>query len=229
MQRLARHIRHQLIGYVALFFALGGAAYAATSLPANSVGSEQLKSGAVTPAKVAPATVKLFRGHRGKRGATGPAGARGATGVTGTTGAAGATGGTGAQGIPGPFVATLPSGKTELGTYMIRGTAAVAGDRGGADISFGIPLASAPTATVLAAGASPTAACPGTAAAPAAAAGQLCIYEGFNNGNVGVPLFQDPVNGTTGSTVRAFGASLVDQATASGAFTDSGSWAVTAP
>ena len=38
---------------LALFVALGGGAYAATALPANSVGAKQLKRNAVTGAKVA--------------------------------------------------------------------------------------------------------------------------------------------------------------------------------
>jgi hypothetical protein len=37
---------------VALFVALGGGAYAATALPANSVGSKQLKDGAVVRGKI---------------------------------------------------------------------------------------------------------------------------------------------------------------------------------
>lgn len=37
---------------IALFVALGGASYAAVALPANSVGTRQLRSGAVTPAKL---------------------------------------------------------------------------------------------------------------------------------------------------------------------------------
>jgi hypothetical protein len=42
-----------VISLIALFVALGGTAYAATSLPANSVGTRQLKKGAVTAAKIA--------------------------------------------------------------------------------------------------------------------------------------------------------------------------------
>jgi hypothetical protein len=39
--RFGRHVRQQLVGYVALFVALGGVSYAAVSLPRNSVGSAQ--------------------------------------------------------------------------------------------------------------------------------------------------------------------------------------------
>ena len=46
-----------VIATVALFVALGGGAYAATELPANSVGTKQLKPGAVTNPKLAKAAV----------------------------------------------------------------------------------------------------------------------------------------------------------------------------
>jgi hypothetical protein len=45
--------RHHL-AVVALFVALGGTSYAATQLPANSVGTRQIRPGAVTPAKLSP-------------------------------------------------------------------------------------------------------------------------------------------------------------------------------
>jgi hypothetical protein len=41
-----------VISLIALFVALGGTTYAATSLPANSVGTQQIKNGAVTASKL---------------------------------------------------------------------------------------------------------------------------------------------------------------------------------
>jgi hypothetical protein len=41
-----------VISLIALFVALGGTTYAATSLPANSVGTAQIKNGAVTSSKL---------------------------------------------------------------------------------------------------------------------------------------------------------------------------------
>jgi hypothetical protein len=41
-----------VISLIALFVALGGTTYAATSLPANSVGTKQIKNGAVTASKL---------------------------------------------------------------------------------------------------------------------------------------------------------------------------------
>ena len=52
-QRFIHHLRANVIAYVALFVALGGTSYAAVSLPKNSVGTTQLRNGAVTPTKLA--------------------------------------------------------------------------------------------------------------------------------------------------------------------------------
>jgi hypothetical protein len=85
-------LRHRLtsahlIGVLALFLALGGGAYAAASLlPKNSVGSAQLKKGAVTPSKLSRSTVKKLAGARGRPGIQG---VRGAQGLKGDSGAAG--------------------------------------------------------------------------------------------------------------------------------------------
>jgi len=76
---------------LAVFVALGGGAYAAFALPPNSVGSRQLKNGAVTAKKVARATIKLFKGQKG---AMGPKGDQGTQGVQGPQGL---------QGIQGPI------------------------------------------------------------------------------------------------------------------------------
>jgi hypothetical protein len=46
-----------IVAYLALFVALGGSAYAATSLPAGSVGATQIRAGAVTGGKLAKGAV----------------------------------------------------------------------------------------------------------------------------------------------------------------------------
>jgi hypothetical protein len=58
----------------AVFLALGGGAYAAFKLPNHSVGSKQLKSGAVTPPKIAQSAITLFKGQKGDKGDKGDQG-----------------------------------------------------------------------------------------------------------------------------------------------------------
>jgi hypothetical protein len=69
---------------IAVFIALGGVSYAAFKLPKNSVGTPQLKKGAVTPAKFSPAFRAAMIGHAGP---VGPTGATGATGPRGPSNA----------------------------------------------------------------------------------------------------------------------------------------------
>jgi len=52
------------MGMLALFVALGGTSYAATQLPSNSVGTAQIRAGAVTPAKLSPGVAALLRGTK---------------------------------------------------------------------------------------------------------------------------------------------------------------------
>ena len=51
MNKALRHLRSNVIAYLALFIALGGTGYAAVSIPKGSVGTNQLKNHAVTPIK----------------------------------------------------------------------------------------------------------------------------------------------------------------------------------
>ncbi len=114
-----------VVALIALFVALGGGAYAAATLPHNSVGTPQLKNGAVTARKlhngaftaekIAYGTLlaKDFKAGQLPAGATGPAGAAGAQGLQGTQGPRGATGSQGtASGPTGPQGATGPSGSS---------------------------------------------------------------------------------------------------------------------
>jgi hypothetical protein len=48
---ILRHIRANVVAYVALFVALGGSSYAAFTLPPGSVGTAQLKNHSITPIK----------------------------------------------------------------------------------------------------------------------------------------------------------------------------------
>jgi Collagen triple helix repeat (20 copies) len=91
--RILRRLRHNALAIVALVFAIGGTSYAAVTLPAGSVGTRQLRAGAVTLAKISSGAQNSLKGN------TGPQGEKG---VTGATGASGAAGPQGLQGAPGP-------------------------------------------------------------------------------------------------------------------------------
>jgi len=98
------------LALVALAVALGGTGYAATVLPAGSVGTEQLKNSAVVSAKVKNhslravdfASGQLPAGERGPAGAQGPQGPAGPAGAAGPAGPSGAKGDSGSQGSQGP-------------------------------------------------------------------------------------------------------------------------------
>jgi type VI protein secretion system component Hcp len=102
-----------VIASLALFFALGGGAYAAVSSIPGADGAIHgcyaTGNGALRVVAAGKACTRrekaLAWSERGPAGATGASGARGTTGAigaTGATGAAGATGATGAQGPAGP-------------------------------------------------------------------------------------------------------------------------------
>jgi hypothetical protein len=56
-RRIWRHVRANTVAYIALFVALGGTSYAATQLPANSVGARQIKNHSITPIKLNPVDI----------------------------------------------------------------------------------------------------------------------------------------------------------------------------
>lgn len=72
-----------MVTVLALLVLGGGTAYAASHLGKESVGSRQLKKGAVTPAKLAPAAAAALVGPKGSTGATGPQGPKGDGGPSG--------------------------------------------------------------------------------------------------------------------------------------------------
>jgi hypothetical protein len=103
MKALARRLTYaNVVATLALFVALGGGAYAATQLKKNSVGTRQLKDGAVTAAKLAAAAQAALRGAPGPRGEAGPKGAAGAKGDPGAPGERGLVGIEGPPGHEGP-------------------------------------------------------------------------------------------------------------------------------
>jgi hypothetical protein len=108
-----------VIATLALFLVLGGGAYAAARLPKNSVGTEQIRNGAVSGAKIRSdaitggkvkngtllaqdfASGQLPAGPVGPNGPTGPAGKTGKAGPMGEAGPTGERGPAGEKGPPG--------------------------------------------------------------------------------------------------------------------------------
>jgi hypothetical protein len=109
--------RHStVVAYLALMSALGGTGYAASQLPTDSVGSQQIKRAAVAKSELrsnAVNSAKVENGSlrrqdfapgqltSGPRGPQGPQGPQGDTGQKGDTGPKGDTGAQGAQGPAG--------------------------------------------------------------------------------------------------------------------------------
>jgi len=121
-----------VVSVIALVVALGGTSYAAIVLPANSVGTKQIKKNAVTSAKVKNGSLLSadFRAGQlpaGATGATGATGLKGDNGDKGTDGAAGAAGPAGSPGVKGD-----PGTPGAPGTDGADGTAGTAGVNGAA-------------------------------------------------------------------------------------------------
>jgi len=224
---------------IAVFFALGGSAWAAKRYVITSVN------------QIAPSvrTTLKTRGPAGPAGAVGAAGAAGATGATGATGASGSAGPEGKtgpegpegkqgkQGPPGPEGVcstehcTLPSNTTETGVW----TSSPALKEQVAQlmpISFPVPLATGASVAfnLIPYEASSTTECPGTLAAPSAAPGNLCVYEGEPAGGPTSVGEYDPENGRSNEGVGTTGVILkAIEPEAKVGWLVRGDWAVTAP
>jgi hypothetical protein len=113
-----KHLSYaNVVATLALFIALGGASYAATSIPKDSVGRNQIRDGSITKKKISSHTWDALKGNSGAQGAMGPIGLTGAKGAAGsdgvdgdrgTTGVTGSAGPTGPSGVPGSTGATGP-------------------------------------------------------------------------------------------------------------------------
>jgi hypothetical protein len=103
--RIVSYLRSHHLALVALFFAIGGTSFAATTAlgPPNSVGTEQVINHSLLRVDFKQGQVP--RGPRGFRGLRGLSGAAGPAGTTGPTGPTGPIGPTGIAGAPGTAVA----------------------------------------------------------------------------------------------------------------------------
>jgi hypothetical protein len=102
------------VSVIALLLAMGGTCCAALSLPKYSVGSRQLKRGAVTPSNAANSTIQLFKGRAGDTGARGAKGDTGAQGLNGDPGAQGPKGDPGAAGTNSATHALVRTGTADV-------------------------------------------------------------------------------------------------------------------
>ena len=176
-----------VISLIALFVALGGTSYAVTSLPANSVGTVQLKNGAVTAAKLNASALSGYL----KQGATLPSGHT-ETGDWGSGEFYGASGGAAANRTTYTFPVPLAKGIDEVHTRIVTGASAKH--------------------------------CPGVGHADR---GFLCFYTGTAYNSTGILSVSNPAGGPGDADVRGF--SLLLGGTVDGAWTITGTYAVTAP
>jgi hypothetical protein len=204
-----------IVAVVAAVFAMSGGAFAGSSQLAR-ISATATHSG---PAFARPTAAR--RGPRGPRGATGSAGPQGPPGQ-GRQGDPGAAGPRGPEGSPWTAGGTLPSGRTESGTWI----AAAAGkevapgeSEGAGNVSFVIRTLVPPEIHLIAkgqAGKEHAAECPGSTNLPLAAKGNLCLYSVEDQGLTLVETFSSP----SGAVLTFKGPSKAAAA---------GVWAVTAP
>jgi hypothetical protein len=91
---IASYIKRQHVALFALFFALGGTAFAAGNalLPGNSVGTKQVINGSLQTNDLSKTARTALKGNRGPTGQAGAQGAQGPQGAMGAQGVPGAPG-----------------------------------------------------------------------------------------------------------------------------------------
>jgi len=207
-RRLRRPSPALIISMFALFVALGGTTYAATSLPKDSVGAKQLKKNAVTAPKIKKKAVTAAKINT--MGLTVPD----------------ATNASNLGGHPASFysVATLQSGQSESGAFGLGGPSPGSNYYYTSAVTFQIPLAHALDANhvvVVAQGASPQPHCSGEGHADP---GYLCVYDGVTI-YMAPPTISLPDSQTAGAGAEGFALSAGTTA-ATGAAGVYGTWTV---
>jgi hypothetical protein len=115
---------------------------------------------------------------------------------------------------------------TIRGSYFVVGNGPI-GAQFADNISYGVNLAAAPTPHYILSGTTPPTGCSGTVAAPAAAPGQLCIFEQLNN-NSTTTRGAVSATGTFGAS-STFGSGVYATVAAAGQMYVYGSWALGVP
>jgi hypothetical protein len=150
-----RFLRRNTIALLALFVALGGTTYAASTglIGKNTVASPQVVNGSLQTKDLSKKARKALKGNRGLRGLRGPKGATGATGATGAQGPQGVKGDIGPSETRQNFVvgnlalSNSAASKTTITTltlpgpadYLINATgmvfSSVSGDKAGIELA----------------------------------------------------------------------------------------------
>jgi hypothetical protein len=172
-----------VVSIVALIAAVGGTAYAAGGLTKQQEKqvTKIAKKYAGKEGKQGPAGATGAVGAIGPKGDAGPAGSAGPAGPSGPAGPAGATGSRGPTGPPGS-TEVLTSEETETGAWSIGGLPPGTTETNQVlvPVSFAIPLESALDGNhvhfIKSAETAPSGCVGGTAAAPTAEPGNLCVY-----------------------------------------------------
>jgi hypothetical protein len=225
--RLRRPSAALVVSTIALIVALGGTSYAAMTLPLNSVGTKQLKNGAVTTKKLAKTVTvsnALHADHASSADAATSANhansAHNAVTASSATNAS-RLGGTPASGYL-KFGSTLPSGSTETGVFAVGGGDSTNG-YAVTGIRFYPSLAGALNEQHTIFTTSTTAHCSGPGQADP---GYLCVYgPTLARSNVS---FNSIGSGSGTSGASPSGAALFFGITGPGSYAQ-GYWAVTAP
>jgi len=141
LKRFTKHLGYSnVIASLALFVALGGASYAAVTLPANSVGTKQLAKKAVSGSKIKRSAItspkvqdgsllaadfqpgQLKAGSQGPTGPAGPKGDPGAAGERGPSDAFSIGNGTSSSSDP-PLDLAVPAGDYVVTSKVVYGGA----------------------------------------------------------------------------------------------------------
>jgi hypothetical protein len=136
----------------------GGTAFAAMQVAGNSVGTKQLKKGAVTPGKLSSAAKDTMTGATGPEGLKGDTGAKGSPGVQGDPGVKGEQGETGPSDVysarltlkaitPGFGYQTVVSVALPAGNYLVSATQTAESEGGQSTVECAIFSGSTSVAT----------------------------------------------------------------------------------
>jgi hypothetical protein len=222
---------------LALVLAMSGGAYAASKVLITSTKQISPKVLKQLQGKTGKAGTNGVQGPAGPAGPQGPAGANGKDGAPGKDGTNGTDGTNGINGTTG-FTETLPKGKTLEGEWTL-GSASPPPELGGVvigSVSFGIPLAAAPTAVYVKEKEATPAGCSGSVEDPGAEKGFLCVFASQENNieNVRICALSEPIVSATScyfadvSSADKFGFGLLGLSKEAHGVVASGTWAVTA-